>query len=78
MTGDQLQEMDTEGGVEPDGDHVGAGSVPQDTGHLHMDSRFFDKRRRGPQGDGRLVTGQDGFMEITEKTPPNEYGHFPI
>ena len=73
---DRLREMDTEGGVELDGDRVGVGSAPQDTGHLHMDNRFFDNRRRGPQGDGRLVTGQDGFMENTPKAPPNECGHF--
>ena len=62
---DSLREMDTEGDVEPDGDRVGARSAPQDTGHLPMEIRFSDKRRRGPQSDGRLVVGQDSFMEST-------------
>ena len=44
--------------------------------HLHMDSRLSDKRRRGSQDDGRLVTGQDDFMENTQKTPPKECGQF--
>ena len=57
---DSLWELDSESSVEPDGDCVGARSASQDTGHLHMDIRLSDKRRGGPEGDGRLVTGQSG------------------
>jgi hypothetical protein len=57
---DILWELDSENSVEPDGDCVGARSASQDTGHLHMDIRLSDKRRGGPEGDGRLVTGQSG------------------
>jgi hypothetical protein len=57
---------------------VGARSGSQDTGHHHMDCRLSDKRRGGPQGDGRLVAGQDDFVESSEKTPPNERGNLPV
>ena len=44
--------MDSEGGVEPDGDRVRVRQASYVTGYLNMDSRFSDKRRRGPQVDG--------------------------
>jgi hypothetical protein len=37
---DILWKLDSEVGVEPDGDSVGARSTSQDTGYLHMDTRL--------------------------------------
>ena len=78
MGNDTLWELDSEISVKPDGDCVGVRSVSQDNGHLHMDNRLPDKRRGGPRDDGRLVTGQGGFMERSQKAPPNEYGYLPV
>ena len=36
---------------------------------------FLTREGVGSQDDGRLTTGQDDFMESTQKAPPNECGH---
>ena len=46
MGQDRLWKMDTEGGVEQDGDYDGAGSTPQDPGHLHIHTSLPDNTSR--------------------------------